>query len=284
MARRCTIEPSEPLPPRLKMTRLRTCYYALLALAGFAASANQAVAWGPEGHRVVGLLAETQFTPGAREKLLAILGSNDREAVAEWCNWPDRWRDTAEGAWSAPLHYINVPRHAAAFEPGRDCGGGHCSAGALRRYAGELGDADLPGAQRRRAWGWVCHLAGDIHQPMHNGFGEDRGGNDFPVVFRGRSTNLHAFWDHDLIRSSYTDWRLLPGDLAHLLTPPDKLGWQPGDAYAWIVESHELLRDFGYPPSAEITPEFTAERWLLAREQLALAASRLAALVNEVLE
>lgn len=49
---------------------------------------------------------------------------------------------------------------------------------------------------------YLIHVLSDIHQPMHtcnlingefpNG---DKGGNQFIVNFKGRSTNLHWLWD-----------------------------------------------------------------------------------------
>jgi hypothetical protein len=39
----------------------------------------------------------------------------------------------------------------------------------------------------------------DVHQPLHAGFAEDRGGNQYQVQAYGRGTNLHALWDSALI-------------------------------------------------------------------------------------
>lgn len=245
---------------------------------------RQALPWGAEGHRVVGMLAGLQLTGSARTRLQEILGSEDIGVMAEACNWPDRYRATDEGAWSGPQHYINVPRGAATYRRERDCASGACSAEAIKRYARELGDDQVSPERRRQAWAWACHLAGDIHQPMHNGYGFDRGGNDYVVALDGREMNLHEFWDHALIGMNYPDWTLLPGDLAPLLRPVEECAWQPAQADAWIRESHELLRQYGYPDSSRVTREFAAQSWLLARTQLALAACRLAALVNAVLD
>ena len=41
---------------------------------------------------------------------------------------------------------------------------------------------------------YVGHFVGDIHQPLHNSFADDRGGNS--IVATGQcTTNLHAAWD-----------------------------------------------------------------------------------------
>jgi hypothetical protein len=48
------------------------------------------------------------------------------------------------------------------------------------------------GTAQREANGalFVAHLVGDIDQPLHAGFAEDRGGNSVDVSFKGRKMNL----------------------------------------------------------------------------------------------
>jgi hypothetical protein len=48
-------------------------------------------------------------------------------------------------------------------------------------------------AVRDEALRWAVHFVADLHQPLHV-VGEDRGGNDVRLVFRGRQTNLHRLW------------------------------------------------------------------------------------------
>ena len=47
----------------------------------------------------------------------------------------------------------------------------------------------------------LFHLLGDLHQPLHVGYGYDRGGNDTDVMYFKRSTNLHYVWDDLIIKS-----------------------------------------------------------------------------------
>jgi hypothetical protein len=240
-------------------------------------------AWSPEGHQVVGQLALRQLTPAARGTLEDIVGTRDAATIARACNWPDDYRATPEGAWSAPDHYINVPRDEPGYDPERDCAGGKCVAGAIERYAKELACSDLACKRRWQAWARVCHFVGDIHQPMHVGYVHDRGGNDFDVVFHGQEMDLHEYWDHALIGSNYPDWRQLVTDLSTAMDDPLPARWEPEQAQAWAIESHRLARQYGYPAVPQITPEFAAHSWLLARQQLALAGRRLAQLLNTVL-
>src|SRR5260370_19352158 len=49
---------------------------------------------------------------------------------------------------------------------------------------------------------FLVHFVGDVHQPLHVGRRDDRGGNDIQVTWFGESTNLHAVWDEKIIERS----------------------------------------------------------------------------------
>ena len=56
---------------------------------------------------------------------------------------------------------------------------------------------------------FLIHLIGDLHQPLHVGRLEDRGGNSVKVKWFGASSNLHRVWDEGLIefqQLSYTEY------------------------------------------------------------------------------
>ena len=59
--------------------------------------------------------------------------------------------------------------------------------------------------QRPEALKYVGHWVGDIHQPLHVSFEDDRGGNEVGVSGLC-SWNLHAVWDSCIIEQG------LPGD------------------------------------------------------------------------
>lgn len=55
----------------------------------------------------------------------------------------------------------------------------------------------------------LIHLVGDIHQPLHAGRLEDRGGNSIRVLWFRDTVNLHQAWDDRLInfqQLSYTEY------------------------------------------------------------------------------
>jgi hypothetical protein len=257
---------------------------ARLAAAILVAAATPVAAWSPEGHQIIGLLALEQLTPAARLSLNAIVGSDDAATIADACNWPDDYRASPEGGWSEPEHYINVHMQEPGYVPQRDCPNGACVAGAIQRYAEELGNSETGQERRWQAWARVCHFVGDIHQPLHVGYKEDRGGNDTEIVFRGQAMDLHEFWDHVLIDVHYPDWRVLVDDLSLTLGEALPADWQAAETHAWAHESHHTLRHMGYPDSTQITPEFLAQSWWRARQQLVLGGQRLARVVNTLLD
>ena len=67
--------------------------------------------------------------------------------------------------------------------------------GALDKQIALLGKADATDAERLTALKYVVHLVADVHQPLHAGFFDDRGGNSLQMQAFDRGTNLHALWD-----------------------------------------------------------------------------------------
>jgi hypothetical protein len=244
-------------------------------------------AWGPDGHVQIGMLAVRNLDPTARAWLQDVLGTIDVPAIDKACNWPDQIRDTRGWEWSGPQHYVNIPRSASHYDRERDCPDGLCVTEAIKKYAGQLGDSRLDDSQidGRKQWeafAWLCHLVGDLHQPLHAGYRDDRGGNYVEVNYMGEAMNLHQFWDRAVIREYLGPdgaWQQSPLSGDSLLTGKP---WNPVEANAWTDQSHLLAGEAAYPPGAIIHPDFAARSWLLIREQWTRAGQRLARILNAV--
>ena len=52
--------------------------------------------------------------------------------------------------------------------------------------------SNAPEEKRLTALKYVVHLVADVHQPLHAGYGEDRGGNTYQLQAFMRGSNLHA--------------------------------------------------------------------------------------------
>jgi hypothetical protein len=247
-------------------------------------SSGNAMAWGHDAHGVIGILAVNQLRPDDRLRLESILGSLDEDTLIKACNWPDAVRESADWDWSAPLHYINLPRDESHYSAARDCPEQQCATEAIKHYAGVLGNPAASGEERRQAFAWLCHITGDLHQPLHAGFADDRGGNKVDVLFNDETMDLHEFWDQALIEHHVGDWTSLL-----VLLQNYQLDHQAGEDWyedmvdGWTEESHQLVDTVIYPPNKEISHRYEKQAWELAQKRILTAASRLALIINTVL-
>lgn len=254
-----------------------------LFLFSFSTYSTPGFCWGLDGHGTVGILAIDRLQPIAREQLQEIMGSLSHESLVEACNWPDKVRTTEQWEWSYPLHYINIPRGNFQYQQSRDCPEQLCATEAIKRYASELADREASIKKRRQAFSWLCHLTGDLHQPLHAGFADDRGGNNFEVLFENEQTNLHSVWDSGLISRNAGSWHRLAPMIDALPDIQLNETWSPALVNSWTNESHQLARQQVYPPSPVTGDSYERQSWLLIQQQLNTAAVRLALVINSVL-
>lgn len=249
--------------------------------------------WGRDGHTAIGILAVNQTRSEALSELEGIVNPLTKQTVAEACNWPDVYREAEEGEWSTPLHYINIPRGDEVYTESRDCPeqapragrpAQYCATEAIKYYAAELSNREASPEQRWRSFAWLCHLVADLHQPMHAGFADDRGGNDVQVSFGDWQMNLHRFWDSSLINEQAGSWQYLVGQLSEF--PPIQAGsdWSPSTVNDWTNSSHKLAAEMAYPANANIDEVFAQQSWELIQDQIRLAASHLALIINTELK
>src|SRR5204863_3743028 len=98
-----------------------------------------------------------------------------------------------------PLHYVWIPEAASGYDQGRDCPERNCMVEALKWFSAVIAEKNAPIMMRRLALHYAAHLVGDMHQPLHAGRAMDQGGIDILVSYRGGTTNLHFFWDTNLV-------------------------------------------------------------------------------------
>jgi hypothetical protein len=148
--------------------------------------------WSNEAHQVISILAEDFLTETGRLYTRIQLGSaNTMASVSSWADTVD---------WSDDLHFA----HTSPFQ---DCDGGftedeaHCPNGrcivtAIANYTERAGNFSLSRDEQVEALKFLIHFYGDIHQPLHLGFAEDRDGTE--IRFAG-GFSLHELWDSALV-------------------------------------------------------------------------------------
>lgn len=253
---------------------LRQLRHLLFALA--VASPVHAKAFGSEGHHIVANIAERQLSDRARSEVARLLALEPGARLASISTWADDTRTPSTAAW----HYVNLPRDAdCRYDAARDCPDGQCVVGAIERQRKVLASA-ASDAERLKALKYLVHFVADVHQPLHAGYADDRGGNKYQVQAFGRGTNLHALWDTGLIERS-------PGALSALLAESSAAGFDTPDVSMpeqWAEESCRIVAADGFYPSGhKIDADYLQRMVPTLKERLAAAGRRLATLLNNSL-
>lgn len=163
-----------------------------------------------------------------------------------------------------PYHFINFPKDANTYEQQRDCKLRTCIIEAIAWYVQVLKSPDAPRNETRIALRFVAHLVGDIHQPLHAGFAEDRGGNSVNVRFNGRKENLHSLWDTALVKLEEGTPAEIAARIQAAVTSDDVQQWQQGTPAEWALESLAIVRTQVYRLSASSeSPQATSNRHAL---------------------
>ncbi|MGY8914355.1 MAG: S1/P1 nuclease, partial [Flavobacteriales bacterium] len=129
----------------------------------------------------------------------------------------------------------------------------------------------------------LVHFIGDLHQPLHAGREEDKGGNDIQLQWFGKGTNLHRVWDSNLIDDFGMSYTELAGNLPPL-SKKERKAIQEGDVYDWVEESQELAKEvYGSVEVGEkLGYEYSYKYTNTVRKQLQKGGLRLAKVLNDL--
>lgn len=240
------------------------------------------MAWGMLGHRIVGQIADSYLTKQARKEIARILGT---ESIAMTSNWPDFIKSDSSYAYLNNWHYIN-------FRPG-------LSEAAIKAYlandtatdaytkinwlADQLKNKKLEQPEKLMYLRLLIHIVGDIHQPMHTGRPDDRGGNDIRLSWFNNPYNLHQVWDDrliDLQNLSYTEY----ATAINHTTREQRKQWQAEPLREWIWQSYQLAEKIyaGVKPDDKLGYLYNFKNIGTVNQQLLKGGVHLAGLLNEI--
>jgi hypothetical protein len=198
-----------------------------------------ALAWGDNGHRIVCTIAMKEVSDGTRtrvEQLMQQIGPNADFAAG--CTFPDHPRQRAEE------HFVNLPRNAAGVTNDLCPESDICVLSAILADFAILRRTDAADAAKLDAIRFLGHWVGDIHQPLHVSFEDDRGGNSVKVT-GVCSANLHGTWDNCLVSKAVGDNVVAAADtLAAEITAEERAAWSTFDVIGWANESFAIATAF----------------------------------------
>ena len=103
-----------------------------------------------------------------------------------------------------------------------------------------VADAGATDPKKLDALKFLGHWVGDVHQPMHVSFRDDRGDNRIKEA-RPCKRNLHAVWDGCIIETKLgTDIRSIARALRGSVTPADRTQWNSTGPKSWANESFKI--------------------------------------------
>ncbi len=195
---------------------------------------TNALGWGKTGHRIVGEIAQHHLSSAAKQGLATILGNEDLARVSTWA---DEIRSDKKYSFANPWHYVSIPNGKTYFDQKRPSEGDVIFA--LFQFEETLLDKKATAEQKKDSLRFLVHMMGDLHQPLHVGMAEDRGGNTVRLKWFKTETNLHALWDEALIDFEQLSYKEYAKILNHFSKEETKQ-FASGTFVDWARESQDL--------------------------------------------
>lgn len=230
-------------------------------------------AWGSQGHQVIAGLALAQLTPKARAEVDRLLSLEPGETLVSVSTWADEHKNPSTARW----HYVNFPRGTCSFDSARDCPDGKCLVAAIEQQTAVLASS-VPDEKRINALKYLVHLVGDVYQPLHAGYLDDKGGNKYQLQAFMRGSNLHALWDSGIIKNMNEDADAMT---ARLLKRKIAFTVQKWSAIQAAEQSCQIVGVAGFYPERRVGLDYIDRYTPLLEQQLTAAGSGLANLLNK---
>lgn len=247
--------------------------FLLISLNVFAADD-----WGKTGHRVVGEIAEKYLDSKAKKAISELL---EGHSLAFASNYGDDIKSERKYDTISPWHYVNFPfgtRYETypKSEKGDIIQGIDTSIDVLKNKKSSREDKVF-------YLKMLIHFIGDLHQPLHVGKEEDKGGNDFQVRWFKEGTNLHRLWDSEMIEFYEMSYTELAAN-ADVLSKAEVAALQRGTAIDWMYESRALCEEIyaNTEIGEKLGYEYMYKYINPLRFQLQKGGIRLARLLNEI--
>ena len=154
------------------MNIFRTTFFLLFLLG----VSTNLLAWGQTGHRAVGQVAENHLTKKAKKNIKKLLGN---ESLALASTWMDEIKSDSTYDYANEWHWVTIGDGETYAESEKNPNGDVVEA--IERMKQILKSDTASNQNKVRALKFLAHLVGDIHQPLHVGRGDDRGGNNLKV-------------------------------------------------------------------------------------------------------
>lgn len=254
---------------------------SLSLLLLFYVTANKALAsedWGQNGHRSTAQIAQKHLSKKAIKRITKLL---DGSSIAVASTFADEIKSDNAFRGYSKWHYVNIPTGKTYAEVEKELG--ENAVWGIEECIAKLQSKDTERRDQQFYLKMLVHLVGDLHQPLHVGNADDKGGNDIDVKWFGKNSNLHRVWDSNMIDSYDMSFTELSTH-AQKLSKTEIKSVAKGNAETWAMESRimaesiyksvEENKNLGYRYMYDWFPQL--------KIQLQKGGIRLAKILNEI--
>ncbi len=253
-------------------------YIVLAFLVTFSTVNATSPDWGATGHRTIGKIAEDYLKGKTKRKIAELLNGQSLALVSTFgddIKSDKRYREFY--TW----HFVNMP-FGVSYQDSEKNKDGDLVTG-IKKCKEVILNENTSKEDKAFYLKLLVHLMGDLHQPMHVGRKEDKGGNTFQLQWFDNGTNLHSVWDSKMINHYNMTYTELTEN-ADKITKEQVKYLQNGTVEDWVNETQTFaIKAY---ESAEIGENlrynYMYENFGLVRSQLQKGGIRLAKLLNEL--
>ncbi|HLT49559.1 MAG TPA: S1/P1 nuclease [Aequorivita sp.] len=253
-------------------------FVAVLLVSLFSTGLFASEDWGKTGHRAVGEIAGKYLSKKAEKQILNLL---DGHSLAFVANYGDDIKSDRAYDHYSPWHYVNFP-FGEKYETHPKSEKGDIIQG-IEKCITVLKNANSSREDKVFHLKMLVHFMGDLHQPLHIGLADDKGGNDFQVRWFNDGTNLHSVWDYkmlDFYEMSYTE----VATNTDVLSKEQVEAIKKGNVIDWMYESRVLCEDIyaNTEIGEKLSYNYMYKYMNTLRSQLQKGGIRLAKVLNEI--
>lgn len=250
------------------MFRKRLVYLFFLISFSF-----PSLAWGPQGHILVALIARSQLSAEVISNVDFYLKGMTWEEAATWMD--DRVMNQKYEEmkpWHFALHdktLVNTktPNLLNKLE--------FCIR--MLQYRTLQSDESIHENLKL-----LFHLIGDLHQPLHVGYERDNGGADVNVYLIQKETTLYKLWEKEIIREKQMDiWYLAKSLVGMNLPDKRRADIEKLDLTRWMMETRMLIPEVYKINGGKLDQSYVDLNASRVELQLIKAGLRLASLLNK---
>jgi hypothetical protein len=230
-------------------------------------------AWGKKGHNLVAEVAFNYLDENTKKIVLQYL---DGMTIQEASTWMDDIKSDHSYDYMKPLHYINADKGQNITQ-----NDGNNIIGSLTQTIKEL--KNYKSLSKEDVKTKICilfHLIGDLHQPLHVGYGDDKGGNTFQINFNNKGTNLHSFYDSGIIE--YKGLTLQQCLKSKTYTKQELSQIEKIDIIVWANQSRSFLDTIYNTNGHKVDEAYVDKNYLIIQEQILDAGIRLSSVLKDI--